>query len=194
MNDYIKVIYYITGGMTPNQNDTRQEVADNRGIIKKLELKLPGFRAYRTGDDLRVADALLRKQISQKLEAALGHLEDLRSGLVSQGKFQDLTQIGHVISVLQQFDGALLHGQQGYSGISPAIRIDDARLNQLYQYDLNLVSSAEQIEEKCNFNSATLGSDASSLISLFREITSMVDGLNETWSHRIEEIEGIKIS
>jgi len=194
MNDYIKVFYYITDTMSSNPNDIRQQVIDNRGIIKKLELKIPGFRAYRTGDDLRISDALLRKQISQKLEAALSALQNLRSSFVSQGKFQDLTEIGHVISVLQQLDGALLHGQQGYSGISPAIRIDDAKLNQLYQYDLDLMSAAEQIEEKCNFNSGTAGGGASFFSSQFQEIALMVNNLNETWSHRIETIEKINTS
>lgn len=194
MNDYIKVFYYITGHMSSNPPDIRQQVVDSRGIIKKLELKIPGFKAYRSGDDLRAADSLLRKQISQKLEGALSSLQSLRSSLVSQGKFQGLTQIGHAISVIQQLDGALLHGQQGYSGISPAIRIDDASLNLLYQYDLDLVSAAEDIQEKCDFNSVGQNQDASALTAIFQEIIAATGKLNSTWSQRMATIEGIKIS
>ena len=55
--------------------DIRQQVDDSRGFQKKLELLVPGLRGYRTHEDLRVADDLLRNQVADKLDQTKANLE-----------------------------------------------------------------------------------------------------------------------
>jgi len=38
--------------------DLRTKVEEDRGLLKKIELFLPGFRGYRKKEDLRAADSL----------------------------------------------------------------------------------------------------------------------------------------
>ena len=50
--------------MDTTNPDIRNQVDDSRGVLKRLQLLIPGFRGYRQLEDLRVADALLRKQVA----------------------------------------------------------------------------------------------------------------------------------
>jgi hypothetical protein len=47
--------------------DLRERVKEDRGLLKKLEMAIPGFRGYRKREDLRIADSLLRKQLANNL-------------------------------------------------------------------------------------------------------------------------------
>lgn len=174
-------------------SDIRSEVTDSRGLIKKIQLHIPGFRAYRTGDDLRIADELLRKQVSVNLNLAMGKLVSARSMMASEGDFQNLTTIGSAISQIQQLDGEILHSAQGYTGISPAIRIDDSKLNALYEYDLAFVESSVAIMNATNISGTGTG-DINAFKSGIANIISLVTVVRNNWEKRIQTVEKIVIS
>ncbi len=109
--------------MTPDGPDIKKDVDKSRGLLKRIQLLVPGYSGYRRLEDLRAADELLRGQISGILQQSLISLEQERAKLVNDGNFSKLTVIGSGISKVQQFQGEILHSQQGYSGISPTIRI-----------------------------------------------------------------------
>ena len=47
-----------------DSHDIRNDVEDNRSILKKIQLLVPGFSGYRQKEDIRIADQLLRSQVS----------------------------------------------------------------------------------------------------------------------------------
>jgi len=46
--------------------------------LKKLQLPIPGFRGYRTKEEIRVSDEMLRNQAADRLDRAKGNLEQVR--------------------------------------------------------------------------------------------------------------------
>jgi len=46
--------------------DIRQRVKEDQGILKKIQMFVPGFRGYRQREDLRDADRMLRDQLAKK--------------------------------------------------------------------------------------------------------------------------------
>lgn len=168
--------------------DIREEVDDNRGIIKDIQLIVPFFHGYRKLEDIRVADELLRKEVSKILQQAIDALQNEKAALVNQGTFDKLTLIGSSMSRLQEFQGELLHAQQGSSGISPAIRLDKVKLDKLYEYDLKFLKISAGIRGLANLN----GSEdiAGSLSKLSLE----VDSARNAWESRIQAVEDILLS
>ena len=134
----------------PSQDnpDIRQQVDDSRGFQKKLELLVPGLRGYRTQEDLRVSDDMLRNQVADKLDQAKANLENLRKQMVSAGDFTNLSTVGSLIFQMQGLSGQVRHAQQGYSGFVATISINADRLNKLYEYDYDFVSSAVQLRHR----------------------------------------------
>jgi hypothetical protein len=179
--------------MPENNPDLREKIVENRGTWKKLQLKIPGLREYRTLEDIRAADQLLRKQVSDNLNESKGKMEDFRKAVTARGDFANLTLVGNTISQIQQISGVVQHSQQGSAGISPNIRIDDGILNKLYEYDFNFVSTAEQIFSSCSsctsdYNSGKSIQDITSKISL------MLDDLEHSWKQRLESVESILVT
>jgi len=179
--------------MPENNPDLREKIVENRGTWKKLQLKIPGLREYRSLEDLRAADQLLRKQVSDNLNESKNKIEDLRKAATAKGDFGNLTLIGSTISHIQQISGVLQHSQQGSAGISPNIRIDDGVLNKLYEYDYNFVNTAEQIFSSCSGVISEYNS-GKSVQEITTKINSMLDDLDHSWKQRLESVENILVT
>jgi hypothetical protein len=131
--------------LSQDNPDIRQQVDASRGPQKKLELLIPGLRGYRTLEDLRVSDDMLRNQVADKLDQAKTNLETLRKQIAAAGDFTNIGTVGSLIFQIQQVGGEVRHAAQGYSGFVATISMNQDRLNKLYEYDYDFVSSAMQL-------------------------------------------------
>jgi hypothetical protein len=177
----------------PDSPDLREKIVENRGTLKKLQLKIPGLKEYRKLEDIRAADQLLRKQVSDNLNESKTSLEDLRQAITAKGDYANLTQVGGAISKIQQVVGLIQHAQQGSAGISPNIRIDEGVLNKLYEYDYNFVNSAEQVYQSCS-NSTTDYNSGKSIQEIVSGINTILDTLSHSWKQRLESVENILVT
>ena len=179
--------------MPENTPDIRKTVEDNRGTLKKLQLKIPNLKEYRKLEDIRAADQLLRKQISDKLNDSKTKLEDLRKTMTAKNDFSNLALIGGTISQIQQISGEIQHAQQGSAGISPNIRIDEGVLNKLYEYDFNSINTSDQIFTICS-NSISDYNSGKSTTEITSKITSMLDELDMLWKKRLDSVQNILVT
>lgn len=180
--------------MSSDNPDIRQQVELNRGAVKKLQLLIPGLRGYRNKEDIRVSDELLRNQVADKLDLIKGNLEQVRKQVASSGDMTNLTGLGSLISQVQGLSGEVRHAAQGYAGWVAPIRIDEGKLNKLYDYDYAFVSEVFQLYDstspgKFNYDSAAPNSIQSSL----SQFSKTVNDIRQKWSLRMETIEGIAL-
>ena len=174
--------------------DIRQQVDANRGVAKKLELLIPGLRGYRSKEDIRVSDELLRNQVADKLDKVRDNLQQLRKQAASSGDFTNLTGLGSLISQVQALSGEVRHAGQGYAGWVAPIQITDDKLNKLYDYDYSFVSAVFQLDGatspgKLVYDSAAPGSIQSVIGGFVRDVAD----IKQKWSQRVEVIEGIAL-
>ncbi len=179
--------------MPENTPDLRKTIEDNRGTWKKLQLKIPGLKEYRQLEDIRAADQLLRKQISDRLNDSKSKLEDLRKAMTAKNDFANLTLVSSTLSQIQQVSGVIQHSQQGAAGISPNIRIDSTVLNKLYEYDFNSVNNSEQIFDLCS-NSVSDYNSSKPLQDIISKISSTLDELGRTWKQRLDSVQNILVT
>ncbi len=176
--------------MSSDNPDIRQQVDENRGTLKKLELLIPGLRGYRNKEDIRVSDDLLRNQVSDKLDLAKGYLEGLRKQMANSGDFTNLGAVGSLIFQLQQFSGEVRHAQQGYSGFAATFQINEGKLNELYDYDYAFVSGAVQMVDTTS-KLVYDPTNPSSILPAINQLSATVMSLKQKWSLRMEAIENI---
>lgn len=180
--------------MSQDDPDIRQQVDANRGAMKKLELLIPGLRGYRSKEDIRVSDSLLRNQVADRLDRVKANLEQLRKQVAAAADYTDLGGVGSIISQVQALSGEIRHAAQGYSGWVAPIQIDENKLNKLYDYDYAFVSSVFQLDETTSpgalkFDPASPNSVQTSL----GQISASVSDIRQKWSIRMEAIEGIAL-
>ena len=180
--------------MSQDNPDIRQQVEENRGFQKKLELLVPGLRGYRTLEDLRVSDSLLRNQVADKLDQTKGNLEALRRLMAMAGDYTNLTSVGSLVSQVQLLGGQVRHAEQGYSGWVPTITINQDKLNKLYEYDYGFVSSAVDLQSCTSPSSLTYDTTApNSVQTNLSHVSAAISDFKEKWRVRMEAIENILV-
>ena len=180
--------------MSQGNPDIRQQVDDNRGIAKKLELLIPGLRGYRSKEDIRVSDELLRNQVADKLDHVKDNLQQLRKQVAASNDFTNLTGVGSLIAQVQTLSGEVRHAAQGYAGWVAPIRIDENKLNKLYDYDYSFVSSVFQLDDATSSGKLAYDSTAPNAIqATLGGLVRSVSDIRQKWSQRMETIEGIAL-
>jgi hypothetical protein len=175
--------------------DLREKVEDDRGILKRLQLLVPGFRGYRQGEDIRAADGFIRIQVADRVKNARTTIENARASLSNANQFQVLNDLAPVIADLLRLEGQIRFAEQGYTGLSPAVRINPQQLDRLYEYDYGFVQAADQLNQTISpLPSLAMNGDSSGLTTLVATARGEVNQLEQAFKARIQTIEGIRIS
>jgi len=175
--------------------DLRQVVDNSRGPLKRLQLLIPGFRGYRQGEDIREADSFLRIQVADRMKNARTTVENSRTALTNANQFQSLYDLATIISDLLTLEGRVRFAEQGYTGISPAVRINPQQLDRLYEYDYGFVQAADQLNQTlAPLPSLATGSNPAAVAALVATARSQVNQLDQAFKSRIQVIEGIRLS
>jgi len=175
--------------------DLRQKVQDDRGVLKRLQLLIPGFRGYRQGEDIREADSFLRIQVADKLKNARATVENSRTALTNAGQFQALNDLAPLIADLWRLEGEVRHAEQGYSGMSPAVRVNPQQLDRLYEYDYGFAEAADQLNQTIvSIPTLAMGANASQVPALLATARGQVNQLDQAFKARLQVVEGIRVS
>jgi len=138
--------------------DFRERVEEDRGLIKKIQMHIPGFAGYRTREDIRAADSLLRIELAKLYSDVRMKLEGERTHLSEKYLLDYLWRLGKTISKMRATEGKIRHAQQGYSGISPPVRVKEEDLDKLYEYDYGMIVKIKEMKEMLqDFNYAVEG-------------------------------------
>jgi hypothetical protein len=125
--------------------DLRERVKEDRGLLKKLELAIPGFRGYRKREDLRIADSLLRTQLADNLGRLKEQIELCRTDLANKMEMDLLNNIAALMNNVTATENRVRHAEQGYTGISADYNIREDELSDMYEWDLSLLADMEKI-------------------------------------------------
>jgi hypothetical protein len=174
--------------------DLRQSVDQDRGVLKRLQLLVPGYRSYRQGEDIRAADNLLRIQVADKMRSARMTLENARAALTNAGQFGVLMDLAPLLADLQRLEGEIRHAEQGYSGISPSIRVNPQQLDRLYEYDYGFAIAGDQVAQTiAPVPTITAQAGAPGLGNLLATARGQVAQLETAFKARMQAIEGIVV-
>jgi hypothetical protein len=175
--------------------DLRERVEQDRGVLKRLQLLLPGYRGYRQGEDDRAADNLLRIQTADKIRNARTTMENVRTTLTNAGQFSSLTDLAPLLSDLQRLEGEIRAAEQGYTGISPSVRINPQQLDRLYEYDYGFVVAADQVNATISeLPAAAIATGSSTVPAILARARSQVSQLEQAWKARLQAIEGTRVA
>ena len=174
--------------------DIRTKVDQDRGVLKRLQLLVPGFRGYRLGEDIRAADSFLRIQVADKIKNARTTIENSRSSLSNASQFQALNDLAPVIADLLKLEGEVRFAEQGYTGISAAVRINPQQLDRLYEYDYGFVQAADQLNQTvAPLPTLATGANSADVTALVVTTRSQVNQLEQAFKARLQVIEGIRV-
>lgn len=169
--------------------DLRERVTEDRGLLKKLELAIPGFRGYRKREDLRIADSLLRKQLANNLGKIREKMELARQDLTKKMEMDLIDNMASLMNNITSTENRVRHAEQGYSGISADFNVREDELNKIYEWDLNLLSDLENLSNSASTLQSTIGTGNNTEINQkINEVENEIREFNSLFDKRIQSI------
>jgi hypothetical protein len=173
--------------------DLRQQTVDSRGLLKKIELAIPGFRGYRLREDIRDADTLLRSYLADQLDSGVQKKLIRSREIFSKSlELEVLGDLGELINLNKGLVAKIRNAEQGYSGISPQYRVDESELNQMYDFDNNLIESITILQSESKILVDQAGKkEVAEIKTMFSNIRSEIEMVEELLNKRRFTLKGI---
>lgn len=127
-------------------DDLRRKVEEGQNSLETLMGSIPGFKGYKQKEMRREADKLLRVNLARKLGERRERLGRIQADLAEAGKLEFLTSLEHAMMRLQRFIDRLLTASYGYAGFFDAVKVKEAELDRLYEFDAGLLTRLEIID------------------------------------------------
>ncbi len=126
--------------------DIYEKVKDSRTALEKLTNFIPGWSGYQERQTRRKADQLLRQTLAEKLAGQRRRLDVAQKDLINHGKMDLLDDVGSAVTQLQTFIDRVRLASYGYSGLFDAAKINEAELEQMYNFDAALFEYVERLD------------------------------------------------
>jgi hypothetical protein len=114
--------------------------------LEKLLDFIPGWKGYQERQNRRKADQLLRQLLADKLAGQRRKLDVAQKELINHGRIDLVDDLGSAATQLQTFIDRIRFASYGYSGLFDAAKVNQAELEQMYNFDAALVEYVERLE------------------------------------------------
>jgi len=126
-------------------NDEMERARDRRNILEKLGAKIPGFHGYLEREMRREVDKLQRDWLAAQVDRARFAMNSKVRDWTREGRLENLDLAGSIEKALDRLANRIRHADYGSSGFFDAVKIGEAELDRLYQFDLALTESVEYL-------------------------------------------------
>jgi hypothetical protein len=166
--------------------DFQGQIESERGKLKELLLKVPGFKGYIELEDRRTADKLLREVVANRYQEQLDRLTAIQTEFVDSGALDYLDDLEAVAVKIRTFIDRIRHAAYGYSGFFSAIKIDADKLDKLYDYDYALLDGIDLLSAGLNTLEST--EEPKELVEVIKGLKKVVQDMVTKADQRKEEI------
>jgi hypothetical protein len=155
------------------------------GGLEKLVSKIPGYRGYKEKEQRREADKLLRNRVAGELDDQRRRLSELQVQIVSSGQIEYADDLERAIMKLQLLIDRVRTSSYGYAGLFDAIKVKEAQLAAIYQFDAKLLDLDDEIAAQVDAITSALAAKEGAGAAI-AELTNLVEEANQTFGHRHE--------
>jgi hypothetical protein len=153
--------------------------------------KIPGFAGYKDREQRRQADQIQRSHMAEALTRERGRLTDVGAILMRHGGLALLPDLDRVGNQFDRVIERIRHASQGYAGFYDAIRINEAELDRVYEYDLQMLNDIGAVGEAITAFGASAEGGAPDVGERLRAIEAYVKGLDQKLDNRTRVMQGV---
>lgn len=169
-----------------------------RNFLERLGEKIPGFRGFQDRELRRDVDKLQREHLAKELGRLKGVLRERARSYTDAGKIGALGAFDRLDRQLDGLSQSVRFADYGASGLFDAVKIGEAELQRLYEFDLTLVEDLSGLEGEIAAVPAISGSGggeapATALDPALEKVAQRVRALDDKWRRRelvISEVVG----
>jgi len=158
-----------------------------QNLLERIANKIPGFKGYRERELRRDADTLQREHLASLLEKTKRTLNEAANAATRGGGLDVINDVETARKRLDKVIARVRYAERGYSGFFDPIKIEEATLERVYQFDLGLLDSVEEIQL-----AAQQAETVSDVKVGLREMTARIDALDKRLDDREAMLSGVK--
>ncbi len=156
--------------------------------FKKIASKVPGFSGYMERQSRRDADKLVRETIFSRFRELEERVSAVQKDFLKQGQIEYVDDLEAAAIKLRTFADKVRTAARGYSGLFDAVKINEAELACLYEYDAAMLELADEVGRAIDNVEASVGTDG--LPAAIRHLETTAKLCLETFNRREEVILG----
>jgi len=156
---------------------------DQRNWLERLGEKIPGYGGYVQKERRRDIDKLHREHLADRLRSLKQTLNDVVRELTDGRRLMEVGPVDRAAKKVDMVENRVRYASYGYGGFFDVVKIEEAQLDRLYQFDLALVEKVEAIERHGRELSGK-GATAEGLKQAAAELERAVDDLNRSFDER----------
>jgi hypothetical protein len=166
--------------------DGYQEARGQRNALERLVDKIPGFRGFQDRELRRDVDKLQREHLASELGRLKSALRDKARIYTDAGKIGALNGFDRLDRQLDGMSQAVRFSDYGATGFFDPVKIGDAELERLYQFDLSVLDDLKELEGGVAAVPSPGGEDPAAALDRLRE---RARALEDKWRQR-EQVVG----
>ena len=116
---------------------------------------IPGFKGYREKELRRDADRLQREHLASRLDECKKALNELANAATRSGNLDAINDIETARKRLDKVANRIRYADRGYAGFFDAVKVDEAMLGRVYEFDLGLLTGVDRVRDAAARSHAT---------------------------------------
>lgn len=168
-------------------DDLTEKIQSSQNKLEQLISRVPGFAGYKQKEQRREADKLLRLYVARQYEEQLTRLSNVQYAMVSQGRLKAMSTLERGVTKLQLLIDRIKTASYGYAGLFDAIKVDEAALDRLYDFDQAMLEGVDKIAADLDRLDEAAQAEAATLTEAGQLIVDL-EALNNTFSRRQDVI------
>jgi hypothetical protein len=166
-------------------SDAYQDARAQRNWLERLGDKIPGYRGFQDRELRRDVDRTLREHLASELGRLKTALRDRARGYTDAGKIGALSGFDRLDRQLDGLSQAIRFSDYGATGLFDAVKIGEAELARLHEFDLSVVDDLAQLESEIGALPAPGGEDPAPALDRLQQSVRALDG---KWRQREQVI------
>ena len=162
--------------------DLKKRIESAYNKLEQMTKDVPGYKGYKEKEVRREADKLLRLQVARGFEEQRRRLNRVQVQLTNAGRLGALVRLDRALMRLQLLIDRLKTASYGYAGLFAAVKVKEAELDALYDYDASLLGSVDKVKGLIDAVAA-VGTDAD-VTKAGNDLLQALDEANEAFSKR----------
>ena len=159
-----------------------------RNILERLGDKIPGFRGFQDRELRRDVDKLQREHIAGEIGRLKTALRDRARAYTDAGQIALLGPFDRLDRQLDGLSQTVRFADYGATGLFDAVKIGEAELQRLYEFDLSLLEDVAALRTDVAGVSGPGQADAAAVLD---RVQQKVRALEEKWHGREQVISNV---
>lgn len=171
----------------------KDRVPSENRLFEKIAEKIPGYRGYKSKENRRQSDRLLRQKLTRELGEVKNDLSIIQDSFVDDLELELGEDAENLVKTVGAQSVEIDQADGGYSKIFNTAGIQEDELERIYEFDSSLLDSIEDIKKKTEELCELV--DEGETKDLWRVMEGLREKLNElrdVFEKRTDAMEGIK--